>query len=147
MTKGVTRLLVASALLLPSPPLFAQPQSGLQLEMCGNQRNTPTKTCVVDGDTLWLQGENIRLKDFDTPEPQSSICGGQREVTLAHQASARMLELLNNNEWTIERFGLDSTRSKRRLATIRIDGRDVGDILIEERLARAWPNGEEWWCD
>ena len=115
--------------------------------MCGNQRNTPTKTCLVDGDTLWLSGENIRLKDFDTPEPQSSICGGQREVALAHQASARMLELLNNNEWTIERFGLDSTRSKRRLATIRIDGRDVGDILIEERLARAWPNGDEWWCD
>jgi len=58
-----------------------------------------------------------------------------------------MLELLNSNDWTIERFGLDSTRSKRRLATIRIDGRDVGDILIEERLARPWPNGKEWWCN
>jgi endonuclease YncB( thermonuclease family) len=136
-------LLLASALMLTTLPAYAQPQ----LQMCGNQRNTPTKTCLVDGDTLWLSGENIRLKDFDTPEPQSSICGGQREVALAHQASARMLELLNNNEWTIERFGLDSTRSKRRLATIRIDGRDVGDILIEERLARAWPNGDEWWCD
>jgi len=136
-------LLLASALLLTTLPAQAQPQ----LQMCGNQRNTPTKTCLVDGDTLWLSGENIRLKDFDTPEPQSSICGGQREVALAHQASVRMLELLNNNEWTIERFGLDSTRSKRRLATIRIGGRDVGDILIEERLARAWPNGDEWWCD
>ncbi|WP_173087766.1 thermonuclease family protein [Devosia sp. 1635] len=135
--------LFGAALLLAALPAYAQPQ----LQMCGNQRNTPTKTCLVDGDTLWLQGENIRLKDFDTPEPQSSICGGQREVALAHQASARMLELLNNNEWTIERFGLDSTRSKRRLATIRIGDRDVGDILIEERLARQWPDGEEWWCD
>ncbi|WP_162783621.1 thermonuclease family protein [Devosia naphthalenivorans] len=102
---------------------------------------------MVDGDTLWLQGENIRLKDFDTPEPQSSICGGQAEKELAHQASARMLELLNGNEWTIERLGYDSTSSKRRLATIRIGSRDVGDILIEERLARHWPDGEEWWCD
>ncbi|WP_248308254.1 thermonuclease family protein [Devosia sp. 919] len=141
-------LLLAAVLMLQAAlPAAAQPNPRLRLEMCGNQPNTATKTCVVDGDTLWLAGENIRLKDFDTPEPQSSICGGDREVALAKQASARLLELLNSNEWTIERFGLDSTRSKRRLATIRIGDRDVGDILIEERLARQWPDGEEWWCD
>jgi endonuclease YncB( thermonuclease family) len=141
-------LLVAAALMLQAAlPSLAQPHPRLRFEVCGNQPNTPTKTCVVDGNTLWLSGENIRLKGFDTPEPQSSICGGDKEVALAKQASARLLELLNNNEWTIERFGLDSTRSKRRLATIRIDDQDVGDILIEERLARAWPNGTEWWCN
>ncbi|AVF05752.1 nuclease [Devosia sp. I507] len=114
--------------------------------MCGNRPNTADKTCVVDGDTLWLQGENIRLKDFDTPEPQTQICGGAAEVELADRASARLLELLNNNSWTIERFGFDSTRSRRTLATIRIDGRDVGDILIGEGLARRWPDGHEFWC-
>ncbi len=123
-----------------------QPGSGVRLTMCGNRRNSADKTCVVDGDTLWLNGENIRLKDFDTPEPQSAICGGEAEVALAKQASARLLELLNNNPWTIERFGLDSTSSKRRLATIRINGQDVGDVLIEEGLARRWPDGEEFWC-
>ena len=39
----------------------------------------------------------------------------------------------------------DGTGS-RTLATIRISGRDVGDILIEERLARRWPDGYEFWC-
>ena len=29
--------------------------------------NTTDRTCLVDGDTLWLHGENIRLKDIDTP--------------------------------------------------------------------------------
>lgn len=116
------------------------------LEMCGNRPNTAEKTCVVDGDTLWLNGENIRLKDFDTPEPQTQICGGAAEVALAHQASARLLDLLNGNIWTIERFGYDSTRSRRTLATIRINGRDVGDILIAEGLARRWPDGREFWC-
>jgi endonuclease YncB( thermonuclease family) len=57
--------------------------------------NSPHKTCIVDGDTLWLNGENIRLKDFDTPEPQTQICGGEREVALAHKASARLLQILN----------------------------------------------------
>lgn len=124
----------------------AGPASATSLEMCGNRPNTADKTCVVDGDTLWLNGENIRLKDFDTPEPQTQICGGAAEVALAHRASARLLDLLNGNEWTIDRFGYDNTSSRRTLATIRINGRDVGDILIAEGLARRWPNGREFWC-
>jgi endonuclease YncB( thermonuclease family) len=133
---------VIALLFLAAPAIAQQPQ----LDMCNGRPNTADKTCLVDGDTLWLHGENIRLKDFDTPEPQSSICGGDNEKALASMASARLLELLNSNEWTIERFGTDSTSSKRRLATIRIGGQDVGDILINEKLARRWPDGEEWWC-
>ena len=118
-----------------------------QLRMCRpGERNTSTKTCIVDGDTLWLSGTDYRLRDFDTPEPQTNICGGAAEVALAHKASARLLELLNHHPWTIETFGMDDT-GKRFLATVRIDGRDVGDILIKERLARHWPDGDEWWCD
>jgi hypothetical protein len=45
----------------------------------------------------------------------------------------------------IEAFGLDDTR-RWTLATITIGGRDVGDILIGEHLARHWPDGAEWWC-
>lgn len=132
-----------AALVLALLPMGAH---AAQLSMCGNRPNTADKTCLVDGDTLWLHGENIRLRDFDTPEPQTQVCGGEQEIALAHAASARMLDLLNGNDWTIEYFGHDSTSSRRRLATIRIDGRDVGDILIAERLARRWPDGDEWWC-
>jgi micrococcal nuclease len=135
-------LVMLAAVLGASPAAAANPL----LEMCNGRPNTPDKTCLVDGDTLWLYGENIRLKDFDTPEPQTQICGGAAEIALAQQASARLLDILNKHEWTIERFEYDSTASRRRLATIRIDGRDVGQILIEEGLARAWPDGEEWWC-
>ncbi|MCC0022863.1 MAG: thermonuclease family protein [Hyphomicrobiaceae bacterium] len=135
-------LLVAS--LFFAPTTHAQP---IQFEMCvRGQQRSGTETCIVDGDTLWLNGVNIRLKDFDTPEPQTAICGGQAEVDLAGQASARLLQLLNSNDWTIEYFGMDNG-GNRRLATIRIGGRDVGDILISERLARHWPDGDEWWCD
>lgn len=117
----------------------------VQLEMCRpGQPNTKDKTCIVDGDTLWLNGANLRLRDFDTPEPSTAICGGAAEVALAHQASARLRELLNSKSWALETFGVD--RHGRTLATIRIDGVDVGDILISERLARRWPDGREWWC-
>ncbi len=111
-------------------------------EMCGRIRHT----CVVDGDTIWLDGLNLRLEGYDTPEPYTDICGGGAEVALAHRASARLLDLLNANAFSVETGGLDNT-GKRTLATIRIGGRDVGDILIAEGLARSWPDGEEFWCN
>ena len=125
-----------------STPAVAQ---HTQLSMCRQgQPNSSTKTCIVDGDTLWLDGHNLRLKSFDTPEPHSQICGGRKEVELANRASARLRELLNSNPWTVETF--DTDRYGRTLATIRIGRQDVGDILIAEGLARRWPDGDEWWC-
>lgn len=109
-----------------------------------NCQGSDRHTCIVDGDTIWLEGEKLRPQGFDTPEPQTNLCGGDKERKLAGKAKARLRELLNNNTWTVERFGLD--RYKRTLVTIRIDGEDVGDILMREKLARKWPDGHEWWC-
>ncbi|KIT16589.1 thermonuclease family protein [Jannaschia aquimarina] len=109
------------------------------------QPNTFDKTCIVDGDTIWLHGTNYRLKDFDTPEPRTNICGGFEEIDLARAATDRLHALLNSDSWTIETFGFDGT-GQRTLATIRIAGEDVGDVLIREGLARRWPYGEEFWC-
>lgn len=108
--------------------------------MCGRDRHT----CVVDGDTVWLDGVNLRLQSYDTPEPYDDVCGGASEIALAKRASARLLQLLNANAFAVQTSGED--RYGRTLATIRIGGRDVGDILIDEGLARRWPDGEEFWC-
>ncbi len=116
----------------------AQP---ITIEKCGSG---PRITCVVDGDTIWLDGENLRIKGYDTPEPYSNLCGGQREKALAKRATNRFIELLNSGRWTVETFGKGGYG--RTLATIRINGEDVGDILIREGLARRYPDGEEWWC-
>lgn len=125
-------------------PITASGQQ--QMRMCyPGERNGQEKHCLVDGDTIWFHGQNIRLEGYDTPEPTTDICGGEMEVELAHAASDRLLEILNSNHWTVETFGLDGTGT-RLLGTIRIDGRDVGDILIVEGLARRWPDGDEWWC-
>ncbi len=137
-------LLVSAMVFVLTPAFAAEPW-----RMCqAGERNGPQKRCLVDGDTIWIGGldQSLRLKSFDTPEPATNICGGAAEVALAHQASERMLQLLNENEWTVEIFNTDRT-GKRLEATIRIGGVDVGDILIAEGLARRWPDGDEWWCD
>ena len=62
-------LLLASALLLTTLPAYAQPQ----LKMCGNQRNTPTKACLVDGDTLCLQGEKSGSRTSTRPSRKAAF--------------------------------------------------------------------------
>jgi endonuclease YncB( thermonuclease family) len=124
----------------PSFQQVATSTATARFSMCGRNRYT----CVVDGDTIWLEGQNLRLQSYDTPEPYTDICGGAAEVALAKQASARLLQLLNGNAFSVETAGTD--RYGRILATVRVGGRDVGDILIAEGLARSWPDGDEWWC-
>lgn len=132
-------LIVGAISLLGLTPTDAQ-EFSVRFTMCGRDR----VTCVVDGDTIWLGGENLRLESYDTPEPYNDICGGRAEVALAKKASGRLLELLNGNSFTVQTYGSD--RYGRTLATIRIGGIDVGDILIAEGLARKWPDGREFWC-
>jgi endonuclease YncB( thermonuclease family) len=95
---------------------------------------------------IWIDGKKLRMEGYDTPEPTSQICGGQSEIALAHKATERALELLNTKPWTIEYSGDIDNTGTRELVTIRVEGRDVGEILIEERLARKWPDGPEFWC-
>ncbi|SHL03194.1 nuclease homologue [Roseovarius marisflavi] len=113
-----------------------------EFERCGSAKRI---TCVVDGDTIWFEGEKIRMMGYDTPEPITNICGGQREVDLATAASDRLLQLLNENQFTIVRDGKD--KYGRTLAVVRVGGMDIGDILIAEGLARSWPDGAEFWCE
>ncbi|UXN75808.1 thermonuclease family protein (plasmid) [Devosia sp. A8/3-2] len=135
----ITAAIIMFVATLEMTPAQAQ-EWNVRFAMCGRER----VTCVVDGDTIWLQGVNLRLESYDTPEPYNDICGGQAEVALAKQASARLLQLLNGNTFTVATGGED--RYGRVLMTIRIRGTDVGDILINEGLARRWPDGNEFWC-
>jgi len=104
------------------------------------------ENCLVDGDTIWINGKKFRMAGYDTPEPLTQICGGEKEVALANKATARALELINTKKWTVKYSGNIDKTGSRELITIRIENRDLGDILIEEHLARKWPDGEEFWC-
>jgi hypothetical protein len=57
---------------------------------------------VVHGDTIWLDGVNLSLQSYGTPEPYGEVCGGQAEVALRKKASARLLQLLNSIFFTVD---------------------------------------------
>lgn len=92
-------------------------------------------TCVVDGDTIWIEREKIRLLDIDAPEMEGK-CAAER--VLAVRSRDRLVALLRGREVTIAREGVD--RYGRTLA--RLD--DVGAQLVREGLARRWGDRRGW---
>lgn len=47
-----------------------------QFSICGSVR----RTCVVDGDTFWLDGVKIRIADIDTPEIGQPQCDREYQL-------------------------------------------------------------------
>lgn len=125
------RVMAAAMLALASSPAAA-------MDICGSGKR---HTCVVDGDTVWIAGEKIRLLDIDAPETDGA-CDAER--MLSAQATRRLAELLETDAARIERDGLD--RFGRTLAILRIGGVSAGGQLVEEGLARPWSGRRESWC-
>ena len=104
---------------------------------------------AVDGDTFDIGSERVRIANIDAPETKSAKCDAERR--LGEVAKRRLQELLSSPGFEMERGDPKSGRMKdrygRTLATIYVDGIDVGSILIDERLARLWRGKREPWCN
>ena len=118
---------------------------------------------VIDGDTIrvYRQKPDVRLVGFNAPETRRAQCEAERELGAA--ATRRLRELLRHNQLDFAliecscRQGTAGTMAcnwGRRCGTLKVDGRDVGDILIAEHLAvpfvcgkTSCPKTPRPWCD
>lgn len=99
--------------------------------------------CIVDGDTLWVRDEKMRLRGVDTPE-MDGLCG--RERRLAQDATELHLALIASGIVEINRYGHD--RFGRTLVEISTVRGQVGPALVRAGLADIF--GDEHrivWCD
>ena len=119
----------------------AQARAMHSFAVCGTIR----KTCVVDGDTIWLEGVKIRIADIDTPEISSPKCNAEYERGI--RARDRLVVLLNGGELELRPIGnRDEDQFGRKLRVIIRSGRSLGDQLVSENLARTWTGRRESWC-
>jgi micrococcal nuclease len=104
----------------------------------------PRVTCVVDGDTFWLQGEKIRLSDINAPETAQPGCAF--EAALGQRAKLRLVALLNQGGIELVATGRDRDRYGRLLREVRHGGRSLGATLVSEGLAEPWRGKRSDWC-
>lgn len=140
MNKIIRLVLLASLLpFLPaSPAAAARPVFGL----CHQGGGT---NCVVDGDTIWLDGQKIRIADIDTPETHPARC--PQEARLGKAATRRLQELLNQGPFDLRTPRRATDRYGRQLRVLERDGVSLGMILVREGLARPYKGGKRQpWC-
>lgn len=118
----------------PSPPAVKPPLAA------------PPKLVIVviDGDTVDVNGARWRLTGYDAPEIVGARC--PREKALGEKAKWRLQQILGASKVTTETLG-HRDRFGRILGSIRADGRDVGDLLAAEGLARKAKFAIIDWCE
>lgn len=123
-------LAIAAALLWARVSLGAPIQSG--------------DVTVLDADTVRVHHKrpDVRLTGFNAPETRRAACPAERE--LGDRATRRLRELVRGGNLDFEFVpcacrpgteGTDACNFGRRCGTLKANGRDVGTILIAERLA------------
>lgn len=94
-------------------------------------------TCAVDGDTVWVAREKMRIAGIDTPELNGRC---KYERVKAREARTRLVQILNTSEVRFERIGKD------RFGRTLVKMPEVSEQLIREGLARRWRGRREEWC-
>jgi len=100
--------------------------------------------CVVDGDTIWIEGEKVRVADIDAPETHDYQC--PQEKALGDRATQRLLQLVNSGSVTLQPIDRDQDVYGRKLRLVMVNGTSVGDTLVSEGLARYYKGGRKPWC-
>jgi micrococcal nuclease len=105
---------------------------------------------VIDGDTVAIGSEHIRLLDIDAPVTWRWQC--EDELAVGTLAKERLAELLQGQQVEVTRSGkLD--RYGRTLGRLRTPQGDAGAILLHEGLALTYSAGAKakaaplaYWC-
>lgn len=136
-------LLVLLGLWLYDPNTLTQATA--RVDQASEHRVIPSHLTVVDGDTVSLSGQSVRLVGFDTPETYQAQCAAERNLgdaatdrlrdLLIRASSAQLVHLPRRDQ-----YGRD-------LARLMLDGRDVADIMVGEGFARRYAGGQrQSWC-
>ncbi len=141
MISGLTSA-AAMAVSAPTVTLAAPHTTSVKFEKGTDGHRT---ACVVDGDTLWIDGVKVRVADIDAPEISEPKCAS--ELALGNRATQRLIELVNQGPFELQAWpGRDKDRYGRALRVLVRHGHSLGDTLVSEGLARTWTGRREPWC-
>jgi micrococcal nuclease len=115
-----------------------------QFSLCRSGSRT---ACIMDGDTIWIEGEEVHVADADAPSIIQPRCAAEAE--LGRRATLRLQELVNSGPFYLERAGdRDMGNQFRKLRVLSRNGASLGEILVREGFARRERRGTSipHWC-
>lgn len=128
-------------------PAAALPMAGpadresARFGVCRGRHGT---NCVIDGDTLFYHGRQIRIADIDAPEIGHPQCDA--ELARAGRAKNRLQVLLNAGRFTLQAYERPRDRYGRELLIVTRGGQSLGGVLVSEGLAHPWVGHKLPWC-
>jgi len=91
---------------------------------------------VIDGDTLEIRGQRIRLHGIDAPESSQICARGAERWRCGSAAANRLDDLIAGATVNCEQTGMD--RYRRMLAVCSVRGTELNQWLVENGLAFAY---------
>jgi endonuclease YncB( thermonuclease family) len=111
------------------------------------ERSRPLRRVwVIDGDTIddLETGVRYRLANIDSPEIGDAKCFRERER--GEQAKWEAVRLVRGAATVAVRRTWRSDQYGRRIAFVSVDGKDLGQLLMDAGLARPWLGRRARWC-
>lgn len=96
---------------------------------------------VVDGDTLDIGGQRVRLLGIDAPESSQTCDRGGTAWACGSEATAVLARLVANNSVQCEQHDTDTYG--RTVATCQVRGTDLGQGLVDAGMAITLSNAPE----
>ncbi len=117
-------LLIAAIVTIVSSPAFADTIIG--------------QASVIDGDTLEIQGQRIRLSGVDAPE-SDQLCRG--DDSLQYRCGAKAANELARfiAGRPVSCKGVDVDQYERVVGVCSVGGQDIGEWIVRSGLALDWP--------
>ena len=98
--------------------------------------------CVIDGNTIRIAGETVKIAGMEAPEIQSARCPEQEQRGV--KAVQRLADLLNSGKVTTAGDVREPDGELRR--KVLVDGSDVGAAMVRTGLARDYDGTKKNWC-
>ena len=91
---------------------------------------------IIDGDSLRINGRELRLKDIDAPESRQTCIRDAKDWPCGQAASDHLREMTWRREVTCRIVGID--RYNRGLAFCTVEGRAINASMVRDGMAVAF---------
>jgi endonuclease YncB( thermonuclease family) len=108
------------------------PAATARAERFGQCYNAEGANCVLDGSTIYVAGEKVRIAGMETPKILDSQCRRERERGI--DAAVRLADLLNTGQVTVGPAFRDE--SGREVRKVQVGDADVAKTMVAAGIAQ-----------